>query len=245
MTRKLEGKIALVTGASEGIGFSIAQHFAEQGARVFLTGRRQAQLDAAVERIGHGVVGIRGDVGNLDDLDHLYREIQVQAGRIDIVVANAAVYEFGKFGDISETHFDKIFDINVRGTLFSVQKALPLLVDGGSVILVGSIASNKGYDQFSVYNASKSAIRSFARGWTNDLRDRKIRVNSLAPGHTQTPGLDVLITPEHKAQMIAVAPLDRLATGDDLAKAALFLASDDSAFITGVELYVDGGAAQV
>lgn len=245
MANKLEGKVALITGASAGIGLAAAKRFASEGARVFITGRRQAELDLAVSEIGHGAVAMRGDVANLDDLDRIYAQIKEEAGRLDVLFANAGVYEFGTFGEITEQHFDKTFGVNVRGTLFTVQKALPLLVDGGSVILTGSIASFKGYADFSVYNATKAAIRSFARSWTNDLKPRRIRVNSLAPGHTQTPGLDTLVTPEQKAAMIDATPAGRLATGDDLAKAAVFLASDDSAFISGIELYVDGGVAQI
>lgn len=245
MSRKLEGKIALVTGGSAGIGLATARRFASEGARVFITGRRQTELDKAVAEIGHGAVAIQADAGKLADLDRVYAEIRAKAGRLDVLFANAGFYELGTFGEITEEHFDKTFDTNVRGTLFTVQKALPLLVNGASVILTGSIASLKGFPSFSVYNATKAAIRSFARSWIVDLKPRSIRVNVLSPGHTQTPGLDGLLDEETKAALAANTPAGRLGTGDDLAKAALFLASDDSAFISGIELFVDGGVAQV
>jgi NAD(P)-dependent dehydrogenase (short-subunit alcohol dehydrogenase family) len=245
MSKRLDDKIALITGASAGIGLATAKRFAVEGARVFITGRRRAELDKAVAEIGNGAVGIQADASKQADLDRVFAEIKATAGRIDVLYANAGFYEFGKFGDITEAHFDKTFNTNVRGLLFTVQKALPLLADGASVILTGSIASIKGFPSFSVYNASKAAVRSFARSWIVDLKPRNIRVNVLAPGHTQTPGLDKLLTNEDKEGAAGGTPMGRLGTGDDLAKAALFLASDDSSFVSGIELFVDGGVAQI
>jgi NAD(P)-dependent dehydrogenase (short-subunit alcohol dehydrogenase family) len=245
MSNQLNGKVAVVTGASSGIGLAASKRFAEEGAQVFITGRRQAELDKAIAEIGHGAVAINGDVSKLTDLDRIYSEIQAKAGRIDVLYANAGFYEFGTFGEITEEHFDKTFNTNVRGLLFTVQKALPLLSKGASVIMTGSIASLKGFQSFSVYNATKAAVRSFARSWIVDLKPREIRINVLAPGHTQTPGLDGLLNDEHKAHVAGETPLGRLATGEDMANAALFLASDQSSFITGIELFVDGGVAQI
>ena len=244
MTRKLSGKIALVTGGSAGIGLGIAKRFAEEGARVFITGRRQSELDKAVTAIG-GATAVPGDISNLDDLDRIYETIKARAGRIDVLAVNAGYYEFGSFGEITEEHFDKIFNTNVRGLLFTVQKALPLLTESASVILTGSIASIKGFPSLSIYNASKAAVRSFARSWIADLKGRGIRINVLSPGTVETPGLSNLMTAEQKAEAAALVPLGRIGTPDDLAKAAVFLASDDSAYITGIELFVDGGAAQI
>ena len=245
MTNQLKGKVAIVTGASAGIGLAAAKRFAAEGAQVFITGRRQAELDKAVADIGHGAIGIQADASKLDDLDRVYAAVKAQAGRIDVLFANAGFYEFGTFGEITEEHFDNTFNTNVRGLLFTVQKALPLLADGASVIMTGSIASLKGFPSFSVYNATKAAVRSFARSWIVDLKPRNIRINVLAPGHTQTPGLDNLLTSEHKAGAAEGTPLGRLATGEDMANAALFLASGQSSFITGIELFVDGGVAQI
>jgi len=245
MTSKLAGKVAVVTGGSAGIGLGIAQHFAQEGARVFITGRHQSELDKAVTAIGGNAAAIQGDTSDLADLDRIYATIKAQAGRIDVLAVNAGVYEFGTFGEITEEHFDKTFNINVRGLLFAVQKALPLLTKGSSVILTGSIASIKGFPSFSVYNASKAAVRSFARSWIVDLKGRDIRVNVLSPGHVATPGLSQLMTDAEKAAAVALVPLDRIGTPDDLGKAAVFLASDDSAYITGIELFVDGGVAQI
>ncbi|HTZ34505.1 MAG TPA: SDR family oxidoreductase [Stellaceae bacterium] len=245
MTGKLSGKIALVTGGSAGIGLGIARRFAEQGARVFITGRRPAELDKAVAAIGGGAAAIEGDVSHLADLDRIFAQIGKQAGRIDVLVANAGFYEFGVFGEITEEHFDKTFNTNVRGLLFTVQKALPLLAAGSSVILTGSMVSIKGFAACSVYNATKAAVRSFARTWIVDLKGRGIRINVLSPGYTDTPGLAPFMTDDVKAQAAASVPLGRLGVPDDLAKAALFLASDDSAYVNGIELFVDGGAAQI
>jgi NAD(P)-dependent dehydrogenase (short-subunit alcohol dehydrogenase family) len=245
MTGKLSGKIALVTGGSAGIGLGIAKRFAEEGARVFITGRRQSELDKAVTAIGGGAAAVQGDISNLDDLDRIYATIKDKAGHIDVLAVNAGYYEFARLGEITEEHFDKILNTNVRGLLFTVQKALPLLAEGASVILTGSIATIKGFPSLSVYSASKAAVRSFARSWIADLRGRGIRINVMSPGTVETPGLANLMTAEQKAEAAALVPLGRIGTPDDLGKAAVFLASDDSAYITGIELFVDGGAAQI
>ena len=245
MTRKLADKVAVVTGGSTGIGLGIAEHFAQEGARVFITGRHRSELDKAVTAIGGNAAALQGDTTNLADLDRIYATVKAQAGHIDVLAVNAGVYEFGKLGEITEEHFDRTFNTNVRGLLFAVQKALPLLTKGSSVILTGSMVSIKGFPSCSVYNASKAAIRSFARGWIVDLKGRDIRVNVLSPGYTATPGLSHFMTDEQKAEAIASVPLGRIGTPDDLGKAAVFLASDDSAYVTGIELFVDGGAAQI
>jgi NAD(P)-dependent dehydrogenase (short-subunit alcohol dehydrogenase family) len=244
MVRKLEDKISLVTGGSAGIGLGIAQRFAAEGARVFITGRRQSELEKAVSEIGGQARWIRADASSLAEIDEVYRIIREEAGRLDILVANAGFYEPGTLGDITEAHFDRIFDTNVRSALFTVQKALPLLAKGASVILTGSIASFKGFPSFSVYDASKAAVRSFARGWILDLNGRDIRINVLSPGHTETPGLSALMDEAARTSLLPKIPLNRLGTPDDLGRAAVFLASDDSAYITGTELVVDGGVAQ-
>lgn len=244
MTRKLEGKVAVITGGSAGIGLGAAKRFVEEGAQVFITGRRQSELDKAVAEIGGDAIAIQADASNLADIDRIYEVVKARAGHIDVLFANAGFYEFGTFGEITEVHFDKTFDTNVRGLLFTVQKALPLLSKGSSVILTGSVASIKGFPSFSVYDATKAAIRSFARGWILDLKGRDIRINVLSPGHTETPGLSVLADEAGRDAMKANVPLGRMGTPDDLAKAAVFLASDDSSYITGIELFVDGGVAQ-
>jgi NAD(P)-dependent dehydrogenase (short-subunit alcohol dehydrogenase family) len=245
MSKKLEGKIAVITGGSAGIGLGTAKRFAAEGARVFITGRHQAGLDRAVSEIGGSVIGIQGDAAKLADIDRIYAIVKAKTGRIDVLFANAGFYEFAKFGEITEEHFDNTFDTNVRGLLFTVQKALPLLARNASIILNGSIASIRGIPSFSVYNATKAAVRSFARTWIVDLKGMGIRVNVLSPGHTDTPGLSRLLTDEQKAAAVATLPLDRLGTSDDLGRAAVFLASDDSAYVTGIELFVDGGAGQI
>jgi NAD(P)-dependent dehydrogenase (short-subunit alcohol dehydrogenase family) len=245
MTGKLANKVALVTGGSAGIGLGIAKRFAEEGARIFITGRRPAELDKAVTSIGGNAAAVQGDVSDIADLDRIFAHIQDQAGRIDVLAANAGFYEFGTIGEITEEHFDKTFNTNVRGTLFTVQKALPLLSRGSSVILLGSMVSIKGFAACSVYNASKAAVRSFARTWIVDLKGRNIRVNVLSPGYTDTPGLSQFLTDQEKTSLAASVPLARMGNPDDLAKAAVFLASDDSAYISGIELFVDGGAAQI
>jgi NAD(P)-dependent dehydrogenase (short-subunit alcohol dehydrogenase family) len=244
MNRKLENKIAVVTGGSAGIGLGVAKRFAAEGARVFITGRRQSELDKALATIEGNVTAIQGDASNLADIGRIYETVKTQAGRIDVLFANAGFYEVGRLGEITEDHFDKTFNTNVRGLVFTVQKALPLLSQGSSVILVGSIASLKGFEALSVYNASKAAVRSFARTWINDLRGRGIRVNVLSPGHIETPGLSSLMNDGQKAAAVANVPLGRMGTPDDMAKVAVFLASDDSGYISGVELFADGGVAQ-
>jgi NAD(P)-dependent dehydrogenase (short-subunit alcohol dehydrogenase family) len=245
MNGKLADKVALVTGGSAGIGLGIAKRFAEEGARVFITGRRPAELDKAITAIGGDAAAIQGDVSNLADLDRIFAQIQARAERVDVLAANAGFYEFGALGEITEEHFDKTFNTNVRGLLFTVQKALPLLTKGSSVILTGSMVSIKGFAACSVYNATKAAVRSFARTWIVDLKGRGIRINVLSPGYTDTPGLAPFMTDDVKTAAAASVPLGRLGLPDDLAKAAVFLASDDSAYVTGIELFVDGGAAQI
>ena len=247
---KLEGKVAVITGGNSGIGLATAQRFVKEGAEVFITGRRQSELDKAVKLIGKNVTGVQGDVANSADLDRLYATVKQRAGRIDIVFANAGGGEFAPLGAITEEHFDQTFGSNVKGLLFTVQKALPLLADGGSVILNASIVSMKGVPALSVYSATKAAVRSFARSWTTDLKDRKIRVNAISPGPIDTPGVNSLgkneeETMQFKAAMIATVPMGRMGVSDEIAKAAVFLASDDSSFVTGIELFVDGGSAQV
>lgn len=244
MSRKLENKVAVITGGSAGIGLGAAKRFVDEGAKVFITGRRQSELDKAVAEIGGDVTAIRADAASLADIDRVYEIVTQKAGRIDVLFANAGIYEFGPLGEITEEHFDKTFNTNVRGVLFAVQKALPLLSRGSSVILTGSIASIKGFPAFSVYDATKAAIRSFARGWIIDLKGRDIRINVLSPGHTETPGLSTLADQSVRDMMKANVPLGRMGTSDDLAKAAVFLASEDSSYITGIELFVDGGVAQ-
>ncbi|MEW5687716.1 MAG: SDR family oxidoreductase [Pseudomonadota bacterium] len=250
MTNKLQDKVAVVTGGTSGIGLGIARRFAAEGAKVFITGRRQAELDAAVRLIGAGAVGVRSDVADLADLDRLYDAVQQQAAHIDILVANAGGGSFAPIGQITEEDFDRTFGTNVKGTLFTVQKALPLLRDGASVILTGSTSSTRALPNFSVYAATKAAIRNFARHWILDLKDRRIRVNVIAPGATVTPGLQGLTPDEDawkafEAQLAAGVPLARLADPDEIGKAAVFLASDDSSYVNGVELFVDGGFAQI
>jgi NAD(P)-dependent dehydrogenase (short-subunit alcohol dehydrogenase family) len=247
---KLDGKVAVITGGTSGIGLATAQRFVAEGAQVFITGRRQTELDKAVKTIGKNVTGVQGDVAKLADLDRLYATVKQKAGHIDIVFANAGGGEFAPLGSITEEHFDKTFNSNVKGLLFTVQKALPLLVDGGSIILNASIVSSKGFQAFSVYSATKAAVRSFARSWTVDLKDRKIRVNVISPGPIDTPILDGLgstteQTQQIKQALISTVPMGRLGQPDEIAKAAVFLGSDDSSFITGIELFVDGGAAQI
>jgi NAD(P)-dependent dehydrogenase (short-subunit alcohol dehydrogenase family) len=250
MSKKLAGKIALVTGGSTGIGFATAKRFVEEGAYVFITGRRQPELDAAVKAIGANVTAIKADASKLADLDRLYAQIKQERGRVDVLFANAGGGEFAPLGSITEEHFDRTFDTNVKGLLFTVQKALPLMPDGASVILNASIVSIKGMPAFSVYSATKAAVRSFARSWTNDLKERRIRVNVVSPGPIETPGVAGLADTEEQrqalyAQLVATVPLGRMGQPDEIAKVAVFLASDDASFVAGVELFVDGGAAQV
>ena len=240
---KLEGKVVVITGGSTGIGLAAARLFVKEGANVFITGRRQKELDDAVRAIGRNATGVQGDVARLADLDRLYEAVRAK-GRIDVVFANAGVAEFAPLETITEEHFDELFNINVRGTLFTVQKALPLLNDGGSIILTGSVAGVKGTAAFGVYGATKAAIRNFARAWTVELKDRRIRSNVLSPGPTETPILDQQPS-DAIARIAATIPMGRMGKPDEIAKAALFLASDDSTFVTGIELFVDGGRAQI
>ena len=242
---KLKDKVAVITGATSGMALATAKLFVEEGAYVFITGRREAQLDAAVKSIGKNVTGVQGDAGTLADLDRLFAKVKSTKGHIDILFASAGVGDFGvPLGKITEESFNKTFNVNVRGTLFTVQKALPLMRDGGSIIMNGSIASIKGFPGMSVYNASKAAVRSFARTWTNDLKDRNIRVNVLSPGTIDT-GVFVGVPKEVKDQFVAQIPMGRIGGSEEIATAALFLASSDSSFVTGIELFVDGGTAQI
>jgi NAD(P)-dependent dehydrogenase (short-subunit alcohol dehydrogenase family) len=245
MTKKLEGKVAVITGGSTGIGLATAKRFAEEGAYVFITGRRQAELDAAAKEIGPKAVAVKADASNMADLAHLFDTVKAARGKIDILFANAGVYDFTPFGKITEESYDKMFDINVKGVLFTVQQAVPLISDGGSIILTGSVSGSKGFESFTVYNATKAAIRSFARTWTSDLKARGIRVNVVSPGPIQTPGFDVFANDDVKQYLKSMVPLGRIATADEVAKAVLFLASDDSSYVAGVELFVDGGLAQI
>ena len=251
MSRRLAGKIAVVTGGTTGIGLATAKRFAAEGARVFITGRRQAELDKAVAAIGENATGIQADCAKMADLKRLYALVKADAGRIDILFANAGGGSSLPLGSITEEQYDDTFGPNVKGVLFTVQMALPLLVDGASVILTGSTASIVAMPAFSVYGASKAALRSFARHWTLDLKERRIRVNVLSPGPTKTPGLLGLAGDDRAAQqgmldqMASELPLGRVADPDEIASAALFLASDDSSFVTGAELFADGGQAQV
>lgn len=242
---KLKDKVAVITGATSGMALATAKLFVGEGAYVFITGRREAQLDAAVKSIGKNVTGVQGDAGTLADLDRLFEKVKSTKGHIDILFASAGVGDFGvPLGKITEESFDKTFNVNVRGTLFTVQTALPLMRDGGSIIMNGSIASIKGFPGMSVYNASKAAVRSFARTWTNDLRDRNIRVNVLSPGTIDT-SVFVGVPKEVKDQFVAQIPMGRIGESEEIATAALFLASSDSSFVTGIELFVDGGTAQI
>lgn len=249
-SQKLAGKIALVTGGNSGIGLATAKRFVAEGAFVFITGRRQAELDAAVQELGSSAVGIQSDVSNLADLDRVAATIKEQKGRIDVLFANAGIAEFLPIEAVTEAHYDQQFDINVKGTVFTVQKALPLLPDGAAIIVMASIVGSKGTAGSSIYSATKAAIRSLARTWTTDLKARRIRVNAISPGPIETPGLNNLAgTPEQlaqfKAQMVSTVPLERLGEADEIAKAVVFLAADDSSYVTGIELFVDGGMAQV
>jgi NAD(P)-dependent dehydrogenase (short-subunit alcohol dehydrogenase family) len=242
--KKLDNKVAVITGGTSGMGLATAKRFVAEGAHVFIMGRRQRELDAAIKDIGSHVTGVQGDIAKLADLDRLYEIVKAQKGRVDIVFANAGVGEFVAPDAMTEAHFDKTFDVNVKGTLFTVQKALPLFNDGGSIIVTGSIASVKGIPAFGVYCASKAAVRSFVRTWTLELKDRKIRANVISPGTIDTPILAPL--PQQAiAQIVAGIPMGRMGSADEIAKVALFLASDDSSFVTGIELFVDGGSAQV
>jgi NAD(P)-dependent dehydrogenase (short-subunit alcohol dehydrogenase family) len=247
--KKLEGKVALVTGGSSGIGLATAKRFVAEGAYVFITGRRQTELDAAVKEIGENVTGVQGDVCNLADLDRLFATIEQEQGHLDVVFANAGVGDFAPLGAITEEHFDKTFNTNVKGLLFTVQKALPLLPEGASIILNASMNSTLATPAFSVYCATKAAVRSFARNWILDLKERKIRVNAISPGIVPTPAYKVIGSDEQVQEFVdseaRVIPLGRVGTPDEIAKAVVFLACDDSSFVNGIELFVDGGMAQI
>jgi len=250
MSKKLEGKVAVITGGNSGIGLATARRFVAEGAHVFITGRRQAALDEAVRQVGKHVTCVPGDVSNLADLDRLFATVKQQQGRLDVLFANAGIPALAPLGEITEEHFDKVFHINVKGLLFTVQKALPLFTDSGSIILNASIVASKGLEAISVYSATKAAVRSFARCWTTDLRRRQIRVNVISPGYTETPiynkaGLTQERVDELKVSFAAAVPLGRMGTPEEVANAAVFLASDDSSYVTGIELFVDGGMAQV
>jgi NAD(P)-dependent dehydrogenase (short-subunit alcohol dehydrogenase family) len=247
---KLSGKIAVITGGNSGMGLATARLFAREGAQVIITGRRRKDLDEAVESIGRNIEGVQGDISSLADLDRLHDHVKTKYGRVDIIFANAGLGTITPLGTVSEAEFDQTFDVNVKGTFFTVQKLLPLVPDGGSIILNASIAANGGMEAFSVYSATKAAVRSFARTWTSDLKSRKIRVNALSPGPIDTPILGKAgLTEEQvagwKASLTSQVPLGRIGHVDEIAKPALFLASDDSSFITGIELTVDGGMSQI
>jgi len=244
---KLEGKIALVTGGNSGIGLATAKRFVNEGAHVFITGRRNPELAAAIKEIGRNATGVQGDVAKVGDLDRLFAQIKRETGKLDIVFANAGgALPLSPLGEITEEHYDSLFNINVKGLLFTVQKALPLLPDGASIILNASIVATKGLPDWSVYSATKAAVRSFARTWTTDLKARRIRVNAVSPGFTDTaPWHSTEAAEESMKTIYGSVPLGRFATPDEIAKAVVFLASDDSSYVTGTELFVDGGFAQV
>ncbi|GCE26973.1 putative oxidoreductase YkvO [Dictyobacter alpinus] len=241
---KLDGKVAVITGSSSGIGLATAKLFVAEGAFVYLTGRRQEELDAAVNQLGKQVTAVQGDIANLEDLDRLYAIVKQRHGKIDILFANAGVNgEFHPLGMINEAQFDKVSDVNVKGTLFSVQKALPLLQEGGAIVLTASFAASAGMTNMSVYSATKAAIRSFSRTWAVELKERKIRVNVVSPGAIQTPSMDTVMSDDVKEALAASLPINRVGQADEVARAVLFLASDESSYITGTELQVDGGVS--
>ncbi len=242
---KLEGKVAVITGGSSGMALASAKLFVEEGAYVFITGRKQEQLDEAVKLIGRNVTGVRGDAANLDDLDRLFDTVKREKGKIDVLFASAGKGEALPLGEITEQHFDAAFGLNTRGTLFTVQKALPLFNDGGSIIMTGSNASAKGFPGWGVYAASKLALRSFARTWLNELKGRKIRVNLLVPGAIATPMQEEVLTKEAKKMFESLIPRGTMGQSEEVATVALFLASDDSSFVNGVELFVDGGMTAI
>jgi NAD(P)-dependent dehydrogenase (short-subunit alcohol dehydrogenase family) len=246
MMPRLQGKVALITGGSSGLGLATAQRFAREGAFVYITGRRQDELKMAVALIGERAAAVRGDVQNLQDLDRLYERIRSEKGRIDILVANAGFIDPEPFVEVTEENFDQTFGINVRGLLFTVQKALPLFRDGGTIVLISSIAAFKGIPRYTAYSATKASVRSFVRTWTAELKDRGIRVNAISPGAIDTPIIDAQATTKEGADAIrasfrAATPLDRLGRPEEIAAAALFLASDESSYVAGADLVVDGG----
>jgi len=248
--KRLNGEIAVVTGGNSGIGLATAQRFVQEGAFVFITGRRPSELDAAVKQIGKNITGVQGDVSNLKDLDRLYDTAKEKKGRIDVLFANAGIIGLLPLASITEDHFDQMFNVNVRGLLFRVQKALPLFQDGGSIILNGSVNGSKAFEGSSVYGATKAAIRSFARSWTVDLKQGRIRVNTISPGSIDTPMTSGMVQSQEQGEqlkrtLLSIIPLGRMGNPDEIAKAVTFLASDESSFITGIELFVDGGLAQI
>jgi NAD(P)-dependent dehydrogenase (short-subunit alcohol dehydrogenase family) len=249
MGNKLEGKIAVITGGNSGIGFATAKRFVSEGAYVFITGLYQKEVDEAVSNIGKNASGIQSDVSNLADIDKMYNVVKDEKGHIDILFANAGIIEFAPLGEISEKHFDKIFDIDVKGLLFTVQKALPIFQDGGSIILMASVGSSKGSAELSVYHAAKAAVRSFARSWSLNLNQRNIRVNAISPGPIDTPFVNRVLNDQQTEKFLKNAvnstSIGRMGSPDEVAKAVSFLASDDSSYITGIELFVDGGMAQI
>ena len=247
---RLDGKVSLVTGGTSGIGLAAANALAKEGAHVYITGRRERELATAVREIGRSATGVRGDVSNAQDIDRLFAQIRDEKGRLDVLFANAGVARYAALGNITEELYDSIFNVNVKGVLFTVQKALPLMPDGGSIILNASVVGSKGLSSNSVYSATKASIRSFARTWTTDLKHRGIRVNAISPGTIDTPGLSDLLASaeagEQRRKMVASAiPLGRFGRPDEVARAVVFLASDESSYITGSEIFVDGGFAQV
>lgn len=250
MSQRLQNKVALITGGNTGMGLETARRFVTEGAKVIITGRRQKELDDAVKSIGGSITGIQGDVSNLADLDRLFAEIKKTHGHIDIVFANAGLGEFMPIEHVTEEHFDKHFNVNVKGLVFTIQKALPLIKDGGSIILNASVAGSKGFDAFSIYAATKAAVRSFARGWASDLKARKIRVNAISPGPIETPiyeklGMNQEQMDGFRNQIKSQVPLARFGTSQEIASAVLFLASDESSYINGIELTIDGGMTQI
>jgi NAD(P)-dependent dehydrogenase (short-subunit alcohol dehydrogenase family) len=251
LSQKFAGKIAVITGGSSGIGLATAKRFVNEGAYVFITGRRRTELDAAVNEIGSNVTGVQSDVSKPTDIDKLYTAVKEEKGKLDILFANAGTGEFAPLGQITEDHFDKQFNVNVRGLLFTVQKALPLLQSGGSIVLNASIVSTTGNPALSVYSATKAAVRSFARTWSVDLKERKIRVNAISPGIVPTPGytnslgMTLEQVDQYVQSSIGNIPLGRAGTTDEIAKAVSFLASDDSSYVNGIELFVDGGLTQI
>jgi NAD(P)-dependent dehydrogenase (short-subunit alcohol dehydrogenase family) len=250
MTGRFQDKVVVVTGGTSGIGLAAAKAFATEGASVFITGRRQEALDAAVKQIGGKITGVRGDMANLADIDRLYDAVQQKHAQIDVVYANAGGGEFAPLGAISEAHYQGTFDTNVKGVLFTVQKALPLLRDGAAIVLTGSTAGSSGTPAFSVYGATKAAIRSFARNWILDLKDRRIRVNTISPGVTETAGLNDLFgggdqAAATKDYLAGQIPAGRVGQPEEIAEAVLFLASDAASFVNGVELFADGGQIQI
>jgi NAD(P)-dependent dehydrogenase (short-subunit alcohol dehydrogenase family) len=249
MGNKLEGKIAVITGATSGIGLATAKRFVSEGAYVFITGLYQKELDVAVSDIGKNVSGIQSDVSNLSDIDKIYDVVKDHKGHIDILFANAGIIQFAPLGEISEIHFDKIFDIDVKGLLFTVQKALPIFQDGGSIILMASVGASKGSADLSVYHAAKAAVRSFARSWSLNLNQRNIRVNAISPGPIDTPFVNRVLTEQQTEKFLKNSvnstSIGRIGSPGEVAKAVSFLASDDSSYITGIELFVDGGMGQI